>query len=113
MKRKGRLLLVLGLLFLVQVGGVVWSQVTEQVSVDSADVEGNNASAAPSISADGSSVTFQSDADNLVVGDTLGFPAIFADDLQAGAGGCGGSSSDGGGCFISTAADESYETGEK
>ena len=173
MKRKGRLLLVLGIVFLVLAWGIAWSQVTERVSVDSAGNEGNNASAAPSnssdgryvafesnatnlvaddtngsadvfvhdlqtktttrvsvdlvgvqgndnsnapsISADGSSVTFQSDADNLVVGDTLGFPDIFVDDLQTGAGedGGGGSSSGGGGCFISTAADGSVVTGEK
>ena len=80
---------------------------TVRVSVDLVGVEGNLESNAPSISADGSSVTFQSDADNLVVGDTLGFPDIFVDDLQAaaGGGGGGGSSSGGGGCFISTAAD--------
>ena len=82
--------------------------------MDSAGVEGNDNSNAPSISADGKSVTFQSDADNLVVGDTLGFPDIFVDDLQAGAGGGGGggSSSGGGGCFIATAADGSGMAGE-
>ena len=87
---------------------------TVRVSVDLAGVEGNDNSNAPSISADGSSVTFQSDAFNLVVGDTLGFPDIFVDDLQAGAGGGGGggSNSGGGGCFISTAADGSGMAGE-
>ena len=89
LKRLWLLLVGLGLLFLIQAGGVAWSQVTERLSVDSAGVEGNNASTAPSISADGSSVTFQSDADNLVVGDTLGLPDIFVDDLQAAADGSG------------------------
>ena len=173
MKRKGRLLLVLGIVFLVLAWGIAWSQVTERVSVDSAGNEGNNASAAPSnssdgryvafesnatnlvaddnngstdvfvhdlqtrtttrvsvdlagvedtgdsnnpsISADGSSVTFESVADNLVVGDTNTAPDIFVDDLQAGGeeNGGGGSSSGGGGCFIATAADGSVVTGEK
>ena len=62
---------------------------TVRVSVDLAGVQGNGDSNSPSISADGSSVTFQSDADNLVVGDTLGFPDIFVDDLQAAADGSG------------------------
>ena len=43
MKRTYLLLLGLGLLFLIQAGGVAWSQVTERVSVDSAGAEGNNA----------------------------------------------------------------------
>jgi hypothetical protein len=90
---------------------------TTRVSVDLAGVEGNDNSNAPSISADGSSVIFESDATNLVgVGnDSNGVPDIFADDLQAaaGGGGGGGSSSGGGGCFIATAADGSVVTGEK
>jgi Tol biopolymer transport system component len=90
---------------------------TVRVSVDLASAEGNGDSNNPSISADGSSVTFESDATNLVgVGnDNNGAPDIFVDDLQAaaGGGGGGGSSSGGGGCFISTAADGSVVTGEK
>jgi tricorn protease-like protein len=88
---------------------------TTRVSVDLDGVEGNGNSNNPSISADGSFVTFQSDADNLVAGDTNIAPDIFVDDLQAGAGGGGGggSSSGGGGCFIATAADGSVVTGEK
>ena len=91
---------------------------TVRVSVDLAGVEGNGNSNAPSMSADGSSVTFESIADNLVAGDTpfpFGFRDIFVDDLQAaaGGGGGGGSSSGGGGCFIATAADGSVVTGEK
>ncbi|MEE8315002.1 MAG: hypothetical protein V3R70_00475 [Syntrophobacteria bacterium] len=86
---------------------------TTRVSKDSAGVKGNGNSNDPSMSADGKSVAFQSDADNLVAGDTLGFPDIFVDDLQAAAGGGGGSDSGGGGCFIATAADGSVVTGEK
>ncbi len=90
---------------------------TTRVSVDLAGVEGNGSSNNPSISADGSSVTFQSDADNLVgVGNDKNMaPDIFVDGLQTGAGGGGGggSSSGGGGCFIATAADGSGMAGEK
>ena len=88
---------------------------TVRVSVDLAGVQGNGDSNSPSISADGKSVTFKSDAFNLVAGDTNTVPDIFADDLQAaaGGGGGGGSSSGGGGCFIATAADGSVVTGEK
>jgi Tol biopolymer transport system component len=90
---------------------------TTRVSVDLDGVEGNGDSNNPSMSADGSSVTFESFATNLVAGDTNGKVDIFVDDLQAGAGedegGGGGSSSGGGGCFIATAADGSVVTGEK
>jgi Tol biopolymer transport system component len=89
---------------------------TTRVSVDLDGVEGNGNSNAPSMSADGKSVTFQSDADNLVAGDMpfpFGFPDIFVDDLQTGAGGGGGSDSGDGGCFIATAAFESRMAGEK
>jgi Tol biopolymer transport system component len=85
---------------------------TTRVSVNLAGVQGNGDSTAPSISPDGKSVTFQSDADNLVAGDTPfflgGFRDIFVDDLQTGAGGDGsdGDGNSGGGCFISTAAYE-------
>jgi Tol biopolymer transport system component len=82
MKRKGRLLLVLGIVFLVQAGGIAWSQVTERVSVDSAGVEGNNASSAPSTSSDGRHVAFESQADNLVAGDTNGDADVFVHDRQ-------------------------------
>jgi Tol biopolymer transport system component len=80
---------------------------TTRVSVNLDDVEGNGDSKNPSISADGSSVAFQSIADNLVAGDANTALDIFVDDLQAGTGedegdGDGNSS---GGCFIATAAD--------
>ena len=80
---------------------------TTRVSVNLAGDGGNNNSNAPSISPDGTSVTFESDATNLVGNDTNGKVDIFVDDLQAGTGedegdGDGNSS---GGCFIATAAD--------
>ena len=80
MKHKALLLLSLGLLFLIQVGGICWSQTTERVSVDSDGNEGLGPSSAPSISADGRYVAFESSADNLVAGDLLGFIDIFVHD---------------------------------
>ncbi|MBE9534530.1 MAG: PD40 domain-containing protein, partial [Proteobacteria bacterium] len=84
MKRKGRLLLVLGLFFLVQAGGTAWSQVTERASVDSAGVEGNDASTDPSNSSDGRYVAFESFATNLVANDTNTDKDIFVHDRQTG-----------------------------
>jgi Tol biopolymer transport system component len=79
---------------------------TTRVSVDLAGVEDIGDSNNPSISADGSSVTFQSDADDLVGAgnDNNGAPDIFADDLQAGAGQSEGDGNSSSGCFIATAA---------
>jgi Tol biopolymer transport system component len=59
---------------------------TTLVSVHSNGTEGDQDSTLPSISADGRYVTFQSQADNLVVGDTNLFPLsdIFVHDLQTG-----------------------------
>lgn len=108
------LLVGLVLLFLIQAGGIAWSQVTERVSVDTTGSDADSASSNPSTSSNGSYVAFQSDATNLmgVGNDNNGVPDIFADDLQAGAGGGGESSSGGGGCFIATAADGSGMAGE-
>ncbi len=84
MKHKGRLLLGLGLVFLIQAGKIGWTQTTERVSVDSAGLEGNSASNDPFISADGRYVAFESDADNLVANDTNGRVDIFVRDRQGG-----------------------------
>ena len=59
---------------------------TTRVSVDSAGVEGNGFSTAPSISSSGNGryVAFQSNATNLVPGDENGLPDIFVHDRQTG-----------------------------
>ena len=59
--------------------------ITSRVSVDSAGVQGNGASDFPSISADGRFVAFESEATNLVAGDTSGMLDIFVHDRGTGA----------------------------
>src|SRR5207245_298074 len=53
---------------------------TERVSVDSAGIEGNGASAGVALSADGRFVAFTSVATNLVAGDTNGAADVFVHD---------------------------------
>ncbi len=57
---------------------------TTRVSVSSNGNQGNNISAKPAISADGRYTTFQSDASNLVAGDSNGFSDVFVHDSQTG-----------------------------
>ncbi len=57
---------------------------TTRVSVDSEKTQANSSSSSPSISADGTYVAFQSDATNLVPGDTNGWADIFVRDLASG-----------------------------
>ena len=57
---------------------------TERVSMDSAGNEGNGGSGGPAISADGRFVAFNSDATNLVPGDTNGRTDVFVHDRQTG-----------------------------
>ncbi len=57
---------------------------TTRVSVSSADIESNQASYWPFISADGRYVTFTSDSDNLVESDTNGFGDVFLHDMKTG-----------------------------
>jgi Tol biopolymer transport system component len=57
---------------------------TTRVSVDSSGAQGNGWSTSPAISADGRYVAFQSDAPNLVAGDTNGQTDVFVRDLQTG-----------------------------
>src|SRR5690349_979425 len=58
---------------------------TERVSVDSSMAQGNNDSTAPSISADGRYVAFESAASNLVAGDTNVKNDVFVHDRLSGA----------------------------
>src|SRR5437667_281655 len=57
---------------------------TERVSVASDGTQANNASSYPALSADGRLVAFQSDATNLVAGDTNGATDVFVHDRQTG-----------------------------
>lgn len=58
---------------------------TVRVSVDANGAETNNGSGAPAVSADGRFVAFESDATNLIAGDTNGFTDIYLKDMQTGA----------------------------
>lgn len=60
------------------------SGTTEIVSVDSNEAEGNDTSSSVSISADGRFVAFQSDATDLVTGDSNGQSDVFVRDRQMG-----------------------------
>ena len=84
LKRKALLLLSLGLLFLIQAGGICWSQVIGRVSVDTAGSDANGASDNPSTSSDGRYVAFESFATNLVANDTNTDKDIFVHDRQTG-----------------------------
>jgi hypothetical protein len=53
---------------------------TERISEDSSGIEGNGESSRPGLSSDGRYVVFQSDASNLVAGDTNGAIDIFLRD---------------------------------
>jgi Tol biopolymer transport system component len=57
---------------------------TERISVSSTGEAGNRESSSPSISADGRFVAFESEADNLVPGDTNGSMDVFVRDRSAG-----------------------------
>lgn len=58
---------------------------TTRASVDSSGIEGNAGSLKPSLSGDGRYVAFESDATNLVPGDTNGQSDVFVHDLVTGA----------------------------
>lgn len=60
------------------------AQSTERVSLDSAGLQASAGSGAPSISADGRYVAFQSYADDLVIGDTNSVADIFVRDRVTG-----------------------------
>ena len=56
-----------------------------RVSTDAAGVQGNGGSLSASFSADGRYVVFESEASNLVAGDSNNMPDVFVKDLQTGA----------------------------
>lgn len=58
--------------------------ITKRVSVPSNGVQGNGRSTFPSISNDGESIAFYSNANNLVTGDTNGKDDVFVHDLSTG-----------------------------
>jgi len=58
--------------------------VTTRISIDSSGLQSNGDSYKPAISADGNCTAFQSDATNLVAGDTNGVPDVFVYDRTAG-----------------------------
>src|SRR5713226_5114645 len=77
--------LILGLcLGMAGVGAVANAGPTTRVSVDSTGAESNGNSLVPAISAAGRFVTFQSDASNLVAGDTNGQTDVFVHDRLTG-----------------------------
>jgi len=77
-KRQSALLVVLASVLLLGSGAVVQAGETERVSVDSAGTQGNSSSFAPvALSANGPVVAFDSDASNLMVGNTNGFTDTF------------------------------------
>ena len=57
----------------------------DRVSVSSAGAQGDNGSYTPGISSDAATVTFDSDASNLVAGDTNGASDVFVFDVATGA----------------------------
>ncbi|MCE9595850.1 MAG: hypothetical protein K8S98_16805 [Planctomycetes bacterium] len=84
--------------------------VTTRVSVDGSGTEANGASYAPSISADGRYVAFESFASNLVAGDANGARDIFVHDRQLGTTtrvslGSGGAEANGESVFAALSAD--------
>ncbi len=64
--------------------GAASADTTTRASVDGAGKEGDSASWGPSVSADGRFVAFESDARNLVQGDTNDTPDVFVHDRATG-----------------------------
>ena len=60
------------------------AQFTFRASVDSSGTQGNDVSEGSSLSGNGRFVAFESDADNLVAGDTNGFQDVFVHDRMTG-----------------------------
>ncbi len=92
--------------------GVVpaWAGTTERASVGPDGRQGNGASSFPSVSADGRFAAFNSEAANLVQGDTNGVNDVFVRDRERGRTervslGPGGRQADGSSSFASISAD--------
>jgi len=84
-KRFGLLLPVFGVALLLSSSiGFAAQPATTRVSVDANGVQGDGYSYFPSISADGRYVAFNSEASNLVTGDTNAINDVFVRDRQAG-----------------------------
>jgi Tol biopolymer transport system component len=84
-KSKGALFVILVMIFSLLLAGLLYGQgLTERVSVSSTGIQGDRRSYNPSISADGRYVAFESEAENLVPGDTNGRMDIFVHDRQSG-----------------------------
>ena len=80
-----KFILVFGLTAVVGTTVPAWAHgITERVSVGPGGVQGNGTSDYPAISADGRFVAFQSDATNLVPGDTNFLADVFVRDRQTG-----------------------------
>jgi hypothetical protein len=79
-----RLVVLVSLILILPGGSVAAAFTATRVSVASNGTEGNEMSRRPSISADGRYVAFDSDATNLVSGDTNNAGDIFMHDLQTG-----------------------------
>lgn len=75
----------LRLLAVVLSSATAWTQATSRQSVAAGGTQGDAASIAPALSADGRYVVFQSDSTNLVPGDTNGVTDIFVRNRQTGA----------------------------
>jgi len=73
-----------GALLAAALSGPLAGQVTERVSVNSGGTQGNGLSQVPALSADGRYVAFESEATNLVSGDTNGVVDVFVHDRQSG-----------------------------
>jgi len=77
-------ILALGVVFAAAVGAALGGGATERVSVASDGTQGNNRLWYTGISADGRFVAFDSDASNLIEGDTNGDRDVFVHDRQTG-----------------------------
>jgi len=82
--RLGLLVAAVGAMLVAGAGMGASPATTERVSVDSAGSEANSLSVSPAISADARYVAFQSEASNLVAGDTNGVGDVFVHDRQTG-----------------------------